>query len=61
MRADLLGMAFCCQSRAEIDRRCLVGADCGGKFEVTALFATRKWDLGGKLGSRADFATRVEL
>ncbi len=61
MRADLLGMAFCCQSRAEIGRRCLAGTDCGGKFEITALFATRKWISGGKLGSRAEFATRAEL
>ncbi len=41
---------ICHPSRAVIARFCLVGADCGGKFEVTALFATWKWNLGGKLG-----------
>ena len=40
---------------------CLAAGDCGGKFEVTALVATRKWNSGGKQSGCAKFATRVEL
>ncbi len=38
-----------------------VAVDCGGKFGATDLFATRKWNLGGKQSGRARFATGVKL
>ncbi len=34
---------------------------CGGKFGATDLFATRKWNSGGKRSGRCRFATGVEL
>ena len=30
----------------------------GGKFEIEAVVATRKWNLGGKRNGRGRFATR---
>ncbi len=39
----------------------LVGADYGGKFGITALFVTTKWNLGGKRSGRGRFATRKGL
>ena len=40
---------------------CLAAGDCGGKFEVAALVATRKWNSDGKRSGCAKFATKVEL
>ena len=33
----------------------------GGKFEIEAVVATRKWNSGGKRNGRSRFATRKEL
>ena len=52
---------ICHQSRAGKAGSCLAAGDCGGKFEVTALVATRKWNSGGKRSGCAKFATQVEL
>ena len=40
---------------------CLGAGDCGGKFGITALVATKKWNSGGKQSGCAKFATKVEL
>ena len=39
----------------------LVVVGYGGKFEIDALVATRKWILGGKRNGRSRFATRRKL
>ena len=49
---------ICHQSRAGKAGSCLAVGDCGGKFEVAALVATRKWNSGGKRSGCAKFATQ---
>ena len=38
-----------------------MGVNYGGKFEIEAVVATRKWNSGGKRNGRSRFATRIKL
>ena len=52
---------ICHPSRAGKAGIRLGAGDCGGKFGITALVATKKWNSGGKRSGCAKFATKVEL